>query len=1197
VSDRAPSCPFCGSNLPAATIDRDATPARGVAPAEPHALAEPVAPPLPTGKPPAPSSPAVGSFERARPLGPGNSTWLSWGAETGTAAVVKVLRHDPDERLAAAWSSLSPHPSVVRALGFAAGSGERAVVYDYVAPDAHSRKAQGRSAFDRRLRREPIPFPEALRFGVLACRGLEHVYQGGMRGHGNLKPTNLLLGLEGGLRVSEPGLAGTESPVHLAPERFDGAPADEVSDLYSLGVVLYQMASGGQPPYDTPSRGAGEEGAMRYREALRQLHQDALLPRLDSPLAAVLERCLQKEGRNRFASAGALRAELEDQLRRETGMLPHLPSATEATGWERAQQALALLAIGRAEPALQAFEEALAVLPRTASVLSVRATALHVLSRHEDAVAGADDALAVDPQHAPAWRQKGESLAALGRHEEAASAFEQATFLAPRDAAPFVALGGLLGGMGRLPQALAAYDRAVAADPEHVDVWLARGRTLAAAGDRADAAAALLRFLDLSSPVHPARPRAEEMLAEVRGQTAPELSPLREVAEDADPGARGLELFRAGRLEEALEALDRALLADPRNPTHHVNRASVLFRWGNPTEALRGLEKALALEPRLGHAWLNKAAVEKALGRGPEARRSFADLLSLVPAPDGRILDQARSLDGALERHAVEVAPQGALSHLLAGVQHARGGRLEDAVTDFRRALTQDPLLAVAWLYKGDALGSLGRTADAAHAYEEGASADPGDVRFLLGLGRSRARLGELDTAAAVLHRALELAAGEARADASRLLEAVEGRRAAKAAQAPRQEDAPVPAVPVPHPPPAAEETVPAPLLPANEPPRETAEVWSERGRAAFDIGHFHDALACFSRALELSPDDAASWLGKAESLKLLDRFEEAREPYEEALARTPHSREALIGRGLVLRRVGSLEEAIASFAGVLEADPTDFEALHQKATGEDELERASDAARSYERFLAAAPAGDPRRPRAETRLLALLDDLKPATIVEPPAAPAATPASAPEPAVAPPPPTAVDPAAAALALLVQGRAAEALDVLDQALQAGADDASLWVARGDSLRALGRKEEAAASFDQALKRAPHDSAAWVKKGEALDAAGVFAEAIACYDQAIGLNPRHHGAWNSKGVGLTRLRRIDEALTCFARALENEPRFALARFNKAAAEDMLGRVADAVVSFEEFLAQAAPSQRAQIQHAEKRLKVLKPPPRS
>ena len=83
-------------------------------------------------------------------------------------------------------------------------------------------------------------------------------------------------------------------------------------------------------------------------------------------------------------------------------------------------------------------------------------------------------------------------------------------------------------------------------------------------------------------------------------------------------------------------------------------------------------------------------------------------------------------------------------------------------------------------------------------------------------------------------------------------------------------------------------------------------------------------------------------------------------------------------------------------------------------------------------------------------------------------------------------------------------------------------------------------------------------------------------------------------WNSKGVALTRLGRMEDALACFIRALELDPRFALARFNRGAAEDVLGRPEEAVGSFEAFLSLATPSQRAQIQHAQKRLLVLKAP---
>jgi tetratricopeptide (TPR) repeat protein len=68
--------------------------------------------------------------------------------------------------------------------------------------------------------------------------------------------------------------------------------------------------------------------------------------------------------------------------------------------------------------------------------------------------------------------------------------------------------------------------------------------------------------------------------------------------------------------------------------------------------------------------------------------------------------------------------------------------------------------------------------------------------------------------------------------------------------------------------------------------------------------------------------------------------------------------------------------------------------------------------------------------------------------------------------------------------------------------------------------------------------------------------------------------------------------MEEALACFTRALEFDPRFALARFNRGAAEDVLGRPAEAVRSFEAFLSGAPPNLRAQIQHAQKRLGVLK-----
>jgi tetratricopeptide (TPR) repeat protein len=1143
--------------------------------------------------------------DRVRPLDGAGRTFLAYFPGTGSAAVVKSLTGDEARVAANAWSGLAASPSLVGALGLLPGG--EGVVYEYVAPDAYSRKAQMRSAFERRLRRDPLAFPEVLRLAVLACRGLEHSYAGGVRGHGNLKPSNLLVGLDGGLRVSEPGLPGSESPGHMAPERFDGAPADGPSDVYSLGIILYQMAAAGRLPFETPSTGPGLENELRYRDDLRQLHLEGLVPRLDSPLAAILEQCLAKAPAARVGLS-VLRAELEDLLRRETGLLPALTGKAELAGWERAQQGLALLATGRAEPALAAFDQALLALPPCASVRSVRATALHVAGRHEEAVASADAALAVDPQHAPAWQQKGLSLAALQRSDEAASALEQATLLAPRDASPFVALAGLLGRLGRLPQSLAAYDRAVAADPDYVDVWFERGKTLGTAGLRADAAGALLRFLDLAHVSHPARPKAEDLLREAReGGDAPpavEHSPVTELAPPPAPlpeagtggelpepsapqepepvdaaawSARGVSLFRAGRLEEALAALDRAIVGDKRNPSHWANRASVLFRLARPEEGLAGHVRALSLEPRLATSWLNKAAIERSLGRSADAARSLLELLELDPPADARLLEQAQALLAEIRLQGIEAAPRGALGFLAAGLREAEAGRLEPAAVAFESALERDPLLPLAWLYRGDALAQVGRVAEAATAYEEGLSADPSDVRLLLGYGRSRARLGQLDAAAAVLSRCLEIATGDERAAAERLLQAVVARQGAT-----RDPE-----------PPAPEPEAASPITPedASEPVAPEAPPAEEPAPAA-----------------EPSPPAPEDLIARGESLAQLGRWTEAIDQYEMALQLDPRRRDAWMGRGLGLAGLARHGDAITSFVKVLQVDPGDVAALLAKASSERAAGRIEEALRSFERLLVVAPAEDPRREEAQAALSTFRESSspKPPVPVPVPAPPApvtvpaeevpasATPAPTAAPAPSSPVPVETDPVAAATALLGKGHAAEAFEILDQATNAGHDEARVWMARGDSLRALGRKEEAAASFDEALKRAPGDPQAWVKKAEILDAAGAYAEAAACYERAVDLHPRHIGAWNSRGVALTRVGRMEDALGCFVHALELDPRFALARFNRGAAEDVLGRGDDARVSFESFLAVAPPNLRPQIQHAQKRLAALKAP---
>ena len=106
----------------------------------------------------------------------------------------------------------------------------------------------------------PIALGEALRLVREACAGLDHAHKGGIV-HRDIKPSNLLLDAEGRLKISDFGIAkmagqATEltmtgsvmgSPHYLSPEQIRGEELDGRSDLFSLGVVLYELLARRRP--------------------------------------------------------------------------------------------------------------------------------------------------------------------------------------------------------------------------------------------------------------------------------------------------------------------------------------------------------------------------------------------------------------------------------------------------------------------------------------------------------------------------------------------------------------------------------------------------------------------------------------------------------------------------------------------------------------------------------------------------------------------------------------------------------------------------------------------------------------------------------------------------------------------------------------------------------------------------------------
>ncbi|HWE36298.1 MAG TPA: protein kinase [Isosphaeraceae bacterium] len=188
----------------------------------------------------------------------------------------------------------------------------------------------GKSLQERIDHTGPLEVKEVLRIGMQAARGLAAAHAQGLI-HRDVKPANILLenGIER-VKLTDFGLARavddaslTQSglvagtPQYMAPEQARGEAVDHRADLFSLGGVLYAMATG-----HSPFRGWSTMAVLRRvcDEAPRPVREAN--PDIPEEVAAVIHRLLAKDPAERFASAGEVADVLSSQLARRQHAAP-----------------------------------------------------------------------------------------------------------------------------------------------------------------------------------------------------------------------------------------------------------------------------------------------------------------------------------------------------------------------------------------------------------------------------------------------------------------------------------------------------------------------------------------------------------------------------------------------------------------------------------------------------------------------------------------------------------------------------------------------------------------------------------------------------------------------------------------------------------------------------------------------------------
>ncbi len=268
----------------------------------------------------------AGRYRLVRPIGRGGMAEVYQAHDTLLERVVavKVLRPEyarlPAFRArfhqeAKAAANLA-HPNIVTVYDFGEDAGRLFIVMEYV---------PGTTLQEYLQERAPLAVREALELMVQACAGVGYAHRAKLV-HCDIKPLNLLITPTGRLKVTDFGIARAlasispaerstvvwGSPQYFSPEQAAGRPPLPASDVYALGVVLYQMLTGRLPFVGDDPR----ELARLHREAApippRQFN-----PQIPEALERVILKVLAKEPSARYRTADQMGRILVTLLRQE----------------------------------------------------------------------------------------------------------------------------------------------------------------------------------------------------------------------------------------------------------------------------------------------------------------------------------------------------------------------------------------------------------------------------------------------------------------------------------------------------------------------------------------------------------------------------------------------------------------------------------------------------------------------------------------------------------------------------------------------------------------------------------------------------------------------------------------------------------------------------------------------------------------
>jgi tetratricopeptide (TPR) repeat protein/predicted Ser/Thr protein kinase len=739
----------------------------------------------------------ISRYRIQRPLGKGGMgvVYLAEDTRLNRLVALKFLasdslnEHDKLRFLNEARAAASiRHPNICPIHDIEEAEGRLFISMDYLEGET----------LDKRLLRGPIPVTQAVDIAIQIARGLDKAHGLGTV-HRDIKSANIILGPDGHVSILDFGLAllpGAErltvtgavvgTPVYMSPEQCQGHEVDHSTDIWSLGVLLFEMLTGVLPF-------RRQHVAATAHSILQDPVPSIAACRPDAPeaLQQVVEKALEKRPAQRWSSV----REFENALlpfAAETGRAASSETDTQtmynvaAPGSSAAQRhgrskrfAIAAVAAGMAllvatvsyqwtrsrggaaetpasAPAQNSAEKLIAILPfevlgssvetseianGLAEILTAALSDLERIDRHIATIPGSEIRRRNISSPAEARRIYGANLVVTGTAQPHGTRVQFA--LALVDPVKLRQLGAR--GFDYDPQdPVGARKTAVEELAGLLSLNKESARASATGGETATPAASsaylkgrgFLARYDVAGNLDQAIEHFER---------AVQFDPRYALAH----GALGEALWRKSRASgdaklaaRALEHGERAVQLDPTLPKVRTSLAAIYTTSGREEDAVRELKEALKIAPGSAEASRELARVYTSQGRLSEAEAAYREAIAARPTDWygylllGLLHNEKREYDKAIAvfKQARDLTPDNELIYRNLGASFLAAGQYDEAVSHLQQSLKLKPS-ATTYASLGAAYFRRRRYADALAAVETALDLDPKRYYFWGNLG------------------------------------------------------------------------------------------------------------------------------------------------------------------------------------------------------------------------------------------------------------------------------------------------------------------------------------------------------------------------------------------------------------------------------------------------------------------------------